>query len=90
MKEEESVEQEEVKPIDQLEGAETLLERITAVTERQERATLAMKEQLDRQERLKIQSMLGGESETNGTPKEDSPEEYAAKALRGELDVKEE
>ena len=52
-------------------------------------ATQEQKEENDRTERLKVNDALGGTTEAGQTPpvekKENTPEEYADKVMRGDL-----
>ena len=71
--------------------ADDRMAQATAIVARQEAATLALKEQLDRQEALQVEQTLGGKTDAGTTIKvEMTDEEYAKKALANDIEPKKE
>ena len=63
-----------------------MIGRLNAATERQEKATKALKDQLDRQEVLRVQQTIGGTADAGpAQPKEETDKEYADKVMSGEV-----
>lgn len=64
----------------------TLLEKAEAAAERIEKATAAMAEMLERQEKIRADELLGGRSSAGQPapePKEETAKEYAERVMRG-------
>ncbi len=71
--------------------ADDRMAQATAIVARQEAATLALKEQLDRQEAMNVEATLGGKTDAGTTIKvEMTDEEYAKKALANDIEPKKE
>ena len=67
-------------------GTDTLFEKTDAATERLEKANAKTEELLNRQEELYAKQKLGGVTEGPKAEKpEETPKEYAEKALSGDL-----
>ena len=65
-----------------------LIDNANEAAERLERANAIKKELLEREEKLHALKMLGGQSEAGVVPpkpKEETPEEYAEKLMKGEV-----
>lgn len=63
---------------------EGMIAKATALVERQEAANKVTAELVERQEKLKVQDMLGGTTIAGQPvvkPKEETPEEYAARIV---------
>lgn len=65
-----------------------LVEKENAAAKRTEAAAENLKIQLDRQERIKAEDTIAGEADAGQTSikKEETPQEYKDKVMRGELD----
>ncbi len=69
-----------------LKKADDRIAQATALVIRQEAATAALKEQLDRQEAMNVETTLGGKTEAGQTIKvEMAPEEYAKKVMANDI-----
>lgn len=67
---------------------ESLLSKSTKIAERMEEANKRAEEILERQEKLMAENILGGRSDAGQKPtppKEETPQEYKDKVMRGEL-----
>ncbi len=68
-----------------LKKADDRLAQATAMVIRQEQATAALKEQLDRQEAMNVETTLGGKTDAGQTKVEMTPEEYAQKVMANDI-----
>ena len=67
---------------------EGLLKSAVTAAERLEAANKVTTENLDRQEQLQAESVLGGKADAGAGNKEDTPEEYAKKVMANEIETK--
>ena len=69
------------------------LSDLAKVADRIEKSSLEAKETLRKMEEIAARNLLGGKSDTGVQPqqaeKEETPEEYAARVMRGEIEKKE-
>ena len=84
-KEGEEEKTEEEKGEDKEESSLSMVEKANLAALRQEEANRELKALLDRQERLAVQSKLGGESEGGAVveKKEETPQEYKNRIMAG-------
>lgn len=70
--------------------SDSVMGKALQAAERLEAANAKTEELIKRQEALAVQNTLGGSASTNvEPPKEESPEEYAKKAMSGDLNDEE-
>ena len=65
-----------------------LIEKAEQAAERLEKASKRFDLQINKLQKLKMESILGGKAETQIKPKEDSPEEYAKKVMANEAETR--
>jgi len=61
-----------------------LIQKADQAAERLEKASKRFDLQINKLQKLKMESILGGKAQTNVQPKEDSPEDYAKKVMANE------
>jgi len=65
-----------------------LIQKADQAAERLEKASKRFDLQINKLQKLKMESILGGKAETQIKPKEDSPEEYAKKVMANEAETR--
>ena len=69
-----------------LKKADDRIAQATAMVVRQEAATAALKEQLDRQEAMNVETTLGGKTDAGTTGKKElTPAEYKDMVMKGQV-----
>ncbi len=64
----------------------SVVDQANEAAARLERANVKHAELIAKQEALQVKETLGGKAEAGAPPKEETPEEYSAKVMRGEVD----